>query len=150
MELTDKAAYLKGLMDGLGIDASTKEGKVLLAMSDLLSELTAAVVTLDEDLSVAYEHIDLLEDELAEVEEELEELEEDLYEEDDEDEEEEDEEDEDDDEGYEYELTCPKCGTKNLVDEETLMSEEIYCGHCATPFTIEFEDEEEAEEEAED
>ena len=78
MELTDRAAYIKGLMEGLGIDDSTKEGKVLLAMSDLLSELTNAIVVLDEDLSVAYEHIDLLEDELADVEEELEELEEEI------------------------------------------------------------------------
>ena len=38
MELTNKASYLLGLMDGLGIDENTKEGKVLKAMSDLLKE----------------------------------------------------------------------------------------------------------------
>ena len=72
---------------------------------------------------------------------ELEDLEADLY--DDED----DEEDEaDEDHGEQYELTCPKCGTRNLVDEDTLMSEEVYCAHCGTPFNIEFEDSEDAEE----
>ena len=35
--MKEKAAYLKGLIDGLGIDESTKEGKVIKAMSELLS-----------------------------------------------------------------------------------------------------------------
>ena len=37
-----------------------------------------------------------------------------------------------------YELTCPKCGTVTVVDEDTLMSQEIVCGHCGAPFDIEF------------
>ncbi len=31
--MKEKAAYLKGLVDGLGIDETTKEGKVIKAMS---------------------------------------------------------------------------------------------------------------------
>ena len=34
--MKEKAAYLKGLIDGLGIDENTKEGKVIKAMSELL------------------------------------------------------------------------------------------------------------------
>ena len=30
MELNKKAAYLQGLVDGLGVDESTKEGKICL------------------------------------------------------------------------------------------------------------------------
>lgn len=148
MELTDRAAYLKGLMDGLGIDDSTKEGKVLLAMSELVSDLTAAVVTLDEDLSIAYEQIDDLDEQVAELDEELEELEDllaDLIDDEDDEGDEEDDEDEDDEDGYEYELTCPQCGAVNYVDEETLLSEEIYCGNCKAPFAIEIVEEDEAE-----
>ena len=33
MELSKKAAYLQGLVDGLGVDESTKEGKIIKAMS---------------------------------------------------------------------------------------------------------------------
>ena len=33
MELKEKAAYLKGLVEGLGIDETTREGKVIKAMS---------------------------------------------------------------------------------------------------------------------
>ena len=38
MELNKKAAYLQGLVDGLGIDDTTKEGKIIKAMSALLAE----------------------------------------------------------------------------------------------------------------
>lgn len=130
MELSEKAAYLKGLIEGLGIDDSTKEGKVLRAVSELLGDLAAAVVELDSDLSIAYSQIDELEEELGE-------LEGDLY---DDAEEDGDDDGDETDYGEQYELTCPKCGTRNLVDEETLMSEEVYCAHCGTPFTIEFEE----------
>ena len=152
MELTDRAAYLKGLMDGLDIDDSTKEGKVLLAMSELLSDLTSAVVVLDEDLSIAYEQIDDLEEEVEELEDELEDLEDliaeliDDEDEDEDDDEDEDEEDDEDDGDYEYELECPQCGAINYVDEETLLSEEIFCGNCKAPFAIEIVEEDEAEE----
>ena len=33
--MKEKAAYLKGLIDGLGIDENTKEGKVIKAMSEM-------------------------------------------------------------------------------------------------------------------
>ena len=33
MELNKKAAYLQGLVDGLGVDESTKEGKIIKAMA---------------------------------------------------------------------------------------------------------------------
>ena len=39
MEITEKVAYLKGLADGLGLDAESKEGKVLLAMIDVLDDI---------------------------------------------------------------------------------------------------------------
>ena len=82
--MKEKAAYLKGLIDGLGIDESTKEGKVIKAMSELLSEMAETVDSIDEDVTHAY-------DQINDLSEELEDLEADLYEEDDaEDEEEED------------------------------------------------------------
>ena len=89
MELNKKAAYLQGLVDGLGIDDTTKEGKIIKAMSALLGEMAEVIESVDEDLSRAYDQINDLNDE-------LEDLEADLYEED-EDGESEDAEDEDTD-----------------------------------------------------
>ena len=36
MELSKKVAYLKGLMEGLKIDDSTNEGKILTIMADIV------------------------------------------------------------------------------------------------------------------
>ena len=40
MELNKKAAYLQGLVDGLGVDESTKEGKIIKAMAALLGPIS--------------------------------------------------------------------------------------------------------------
>ena len=95
--MKEKAAYLKGLIDGLGIDETTKEGKVIKAMSELLGELAEAVDAIDEDVTHAY-------DQINDLSEELEDLEADLYEDDDEAPE------EPDDGPARYEVTCPACG----------------------------------------
>ena len=85
--MKEKAAYLKGLIDGLGIDENTKEGKVIKAMSELLSEMAEAVDSIDEDVTHAY-------DQINDLSEELEDLEADLYEDEDAEDEEEDSDDE--------------------------------------------------------
>ena len=85
MELNKKAAYLQGLVDGLGVDESTKEGKIIKAMSALLGEMAEVIESVDEDLSRAY-------DQINDLSEELEDLEADLYEDDEDDEEPEEEE----------------------------------------------------------
>ena len=64
MELNKKAAYLQGLVDGLGIDDTTKEGKIIKAMSALLGEMAEVIESVDEDLSRAYDQINDLSDEL--------------------------------------------------------------------------------------
>ena len=41
MEITEKVAYLKGLMEGMKIDTETNEGKILSAMVDILEDISA-------------------------------------------------------------------------------------------------------------
>ncbi len=135
MELTKKAAYLKGLMDGLKINDSTDEGRVLLAMQDLLNDICDAVSELDDDLDVVYDDLDQIYDELDAIDEDMDDLEEVVF--DDEDDDLDEEEDEDD---TRYELTCPNCGAVTVVDEDTLVSEQICCGNCGAEFEIEFEE----------
>ena len=134
MELIKKAAYLKGLMDGLAIDNTTSEGKVLLAMQDLLNEICDTVADMDDDLSQVY-------DELDAMDEDMDDLEEAVFGEDYDDDDDEDDEDEDEDDAeIRYELTCPNCGASTVVDEETLMNEKIVCGNCGAEFEIELEE----------
>ena len=151
MELSNKAAYLQGLVDGLGVDESTKEGKIIKAMSALLAEMAEALEGMDEDLSRAYDQINDLSDE-------LEDLEADLYEED-EDGESEDAEDEDtdgDDDAKDddiasepfYEVACPNCGETVYVSEDDLDAGEANCAHCGVTFEVALEGD--GEEDAED
>ena len=153
MELSKKAAYLQGLVDGLGVDESTKEGKIIKAMSALLAEMAEALEGMDEDLSRAYDQINDLSDE-------LEDLEADLYEDED-DEEDDDEDDEDDEEDADdandddiasepfYEVACPNCGETVYVSEDDLDAGEANCAHCGVTFEVALEgDEEEPDEDA--
>ena len=151
--MKEKAAYLKGLIEGLGIDETTKEGKVIKVMSELLGELAEAVDGIDEDVSRAY-------DQINDISEELEDLEADLYEDDDEDDEddesEEDDADEDDNadvagEPY-YEVACPACGKTVYVSEDDLDVGEAICPSCKVAFEVALadEDDDEAPEETDD
>ena len=138
MELNKKAAYLQGLVDGLGVDESTKEGNIIKAMAALLGEMADAIAAMDEDLTHAY-------DQINDLSEELEDLEADLYE--DEDAEDEDEDAGDDDIASEpfYEVACPACGETVYVSEDDLDAGEANCAHCGVTFEVALEgDEDEA------
>ena len=142
MELTERAAYLKGLIEGLGIDETTKEGKIIKAMNELLGELSTAVMGLDEDLTQAYDLINDLNDE-------IEDLEADLYEEDEEQDSQDDDEDEDDDNEPFYEVACPNCGQTVYVSGDDLDVGEAICPSCKVAFEVALEEEEADQEEAE-
>ena len=143
MTVVEKAAYLKGLTEGLGIDESSKEGKLWAALNDLLADMAHEIEDLhDSDLGHA-EALDALAEELSEMEEMVFDLDdpedfEDYEEEDDygcprqaADEEEEDENDpEPSYDGVIYDATCPVCGEEISFDEETLEEGSIRCPNC--------------------
>ena len=149
MELSKRAAYLQGLVDGLGVDESTKEGKIIKAMSALLAEMAEALEGVDEDLSRAY-------DQIKDLSDELEDLEADLYEDEDDDEDDEDDEEDADDANDDdiasepfYEVACPNCGETVYVSEDDLDAGEANCAHCGVTFEVALEgDEEEPDEDA--
>ena len=137
MGITEKCAYIKGLMEGLELDTTSKEGKVLAAVVDLLEDVCKQVTYLEDDMDQVYEELDAMD-------EDMDDLEDVVYGELD------DEDDEDDEAEFtEYELTCPKCGAVTVVDEDTLLDEdsEICCQKCGAAFDIEFESEDDEENE---
>ena len=130
MNLTEKAAYLKGLKDGLNLNTETAEGKLIAALIELVDEMAASVTDI-EDMSYAVsEELDAIEDELDAIEEVLDDEFEEDYEDDD------DEDEVDDDEDYEfdddviYEVKCPTCGEVINLDEEMLDAGKIECPNC--------------------
>ena len=144
MTLSEKSAYLKGLMDGLNLSKETPEGKMISGIVDLQQDMTSSISDLEEN-AIA------VSDELDEIEDDLDAIEEFLMDEDDEDEDEDDVVDFSDDDGEDfdydedttYEVTCPKCGEVIEVDEETLLNESIDCPKCGEPLEFEFDEDDE-------
>ena len=147
MTISEKSAYLKGLMDGLKLSTETDEGKMIAAIVDLLGDLTRKVTDI-EDTTIA------ISDELDEIEEDLDAIEDFIMDEDDEDFEDEDEDWDDEEEEFEegfdfgdeettiYEVECI-CGEVINFDEETLEEGSIICPNCGE--TLEFDVEEDEE-----
>lgn len=71
MVLSEKAAYLNGLMEGLKIEEDDKYGKVLCAMRDLLTEIADTVDTIDADLDDVVEFCSVIDEDLAAIEDDL-------------------------------------------------------------------------------
>ena len=155
MTISEKAAYLKGLMDGLELDTEKAEGKMISALVELVGDMAKRITDIEET-TIA------ISDELDEIEEDLDAIEDYILDEEDEDEEdfeddlfdEDDFEDEDFEEGFDYgdedttisEVECA-CGEIINFDEETLEKGSMTCPNCGEllEFSLEDDDEEELE-----
>ena len=136
MTLTEKAAYIKGLAEGLGLDESKPETKIINALLDLIDDLSLSVSDLEDELVLVGEQVDA-------VDEDLDALESYVYDDDDCDCDCDCCCDDEDDEFFEVE--CPACGEVINVDEGILESGSIECPNCGEnlEFDIEYEDNEE-------
>ena len=101
MNLTEKSAYIKGLADGLELDKTTKEGKILAALLELVDEMAQAVADIQVDIEEIDEDLDYLNDYVEELDDDLEVVEDFL---DDEVESDDEDEDEDWDDDFECEI----------------------------------------------
>ena len=71
MKLTEKMSYLKGLMDGLEIDKSTKEGRILVQMSELMEEVVLYIDDLQSQVDELTELCDIIDEDLSNIEDEI-------------------------------------------------------------------------------
>lgn len=130
MDICEKIAYIKGLAEGLNLDETKPEGKVLAAIIDLLGDITDEICDIEEGCEEIIEQIDAVDEDLADLESFI-------YEDD------EDEDDCDcdcdccDDEVYEIE--CPACNDVIYLDEEMLEEEGMVCPNCGTELEFDFE-----------
>lgn len=137
MTATEKAAYLKGLAEGLGITSDTDEGRLMLAMLDVIEDLARDIEDLESNSAELADAIDDIGDDMAYLE--------DLFYGD----------PEDGDEtcsgncsacsgcdgDFEYEVTCPECGKTVTVFEDDLEFGSIPCPECGTELEFDLEDE---------
>ena len=134
MTNSERAAYIRSLMEGLDLDPNAKETKLFNAIVDLLDDLCLSV----EEMEDAY---DELSGQVDEIDEDLGELEEDYYDLDDFDDEEDDDWEEDDDDCY-FEVTCPSCGDTIQLNGEMLEEGSIECPNCGENLEFDLDEEE--------
>ena len=73
MEITEKVAYLKGLMEGMKIDTESNEGKILTAMADILEDIGLELEDLWNAQGELEDGLDVVSDDLEDVEDDEEE-----------------------------------------------------------------------------
>jgi hypothetical protein len=124
MDMGRKAAYLKGLIDGLGVDKGTKEGKVISLMADILEEAALLIEDLQAQIDEIVEVVDI-------IDRDLDELEEDFYEMDNNGKYYDEYYDEDGFfDGESYEITCPSCGDAVFITDDMLNDGFVNCPNC--------------------
>lgn len=133
----DKISYFKGLLAGLDIDASSKEGKVFYAICDALDEMKQYTEELEDRIIELEELCDILDSDLGDIEEIL------L-----------DDEDTCDcdfcpsdsvmddafDADEQYETICPTCGKCIALDESALEEGETVCPNCGEELEFDFDE----------
>lgn len=142
MKLGEKVSYLKGLMEGLEINESTKEGKILAVMADILKDMALSFEDVQDQIDEIVEVVDVIDEDLGNVEEEL-------YGDDcccDDDCCDDDDCDCCDDDDALYEVTCPTCGDTIQLNEAMLEEGSIDCPNCGELLEFDYDDEEADEE----
>lgn len=123
MNVLERVAYLRGLYEGMEIDGSKKEGKLLKGMLEAMEEMARSVTDLQEQN-------DALLDELDDIYEELSAITEDFLDDDDslaEDEE-------------LYQVICPTCGEVIYLDDDMLKEGSIACTACGEELEFDLSD----------
>ncbi len=131
MDICEKIAYIKGLAEGLSLDDSTKEGKILNAIIDLLGDITEEICDIEDGCDELMEQIDAVDEDLASLEDII-------YE------------DDDCDCGCDdcdcdceddelYEIECPACNDTIYLDADMLAEEGMVCPNCGTDLEFDFD-----------
>jgi hypothetical protein len=137
-----KETYLEGLATGLGLDDSTPERKLILALIDAQKETQRELEEAQSELTAAREELDDLAEFLDGMAQVFSEMTEHTH-------------GEDEECGCgeccggdaEYTLTCPNCSGEISVNEEMLDAGSVTCPGCHEALDFEYyEDEEDTEE----
>ena len=136
MGISEKIAYLKGLMEGMNVDTESNEGKLFAAVVDVLDEIALEVEYLTDEVMELGDGLDVISDDLSDVEDIV-------YDEwdDDDDDDDDDDGDEDDEEEECYATTCPNCEEVIYFDESILEDGEVICPNCGEKLEFELEEE---------
>lgn len=123
MTLLERVSYIRGLMEGLGIEDKDPMGKVVSEIVDVLDEMAAAIEDMDDYMTELDEYVGEIDEDLEAVEDFLDE-----------------ECDCDCDENDFYSVVCPNCGKEFCVDNETADKGELNCPNCGEELEFDLSD----------
>ncbi len=127
MDICEKVAYIKGLAEGLSVDESTKEGKVLTAILDVLGDITEEICEIEDGCDELMEQIDAVDEDLSSLEDLI-------YDDDCECDDCCDCEDDD-----VFEIECPSCHDVIYLDGDMLEEDGMTCPNCGTELEFDFD-----------
>ncbi len=135
MTISEKVAYIKGLAEGMNMDSTTNEGKVTLAILDVLQDMALTLEDYDDTFEEMAEVVSDIEEIVYELEDEIfgdEDINFDEY---------------DDFEDDVYEITCSNCDKTITVDFDVIEQGSLSCPNCGEliEFDVEFLDREDCD-----
>ncbi|AWI03776.1 CD1247 N-terminal domain-containing protein [Clostridium drakei] len=115
-DIISKVAYLNGLVDGLEIDTTTKEGKVLTEIINVLKVIAEEVDEISESQKDMEDYINAIDEDLSSLQDDIYDDDYELCE----------------DEGDNFiQLKCSNCGDDVYVDKDIVkQKEKITCPNC--------------------
>jgi predicted RNA-binding Zn-ribbon protein involved in translation (DUF1610 family) len=115
--MKSKVSYLQGMIDGLSVDLTSKEGKIISAMVKVLDEMADKL----DEIEYRQDHLEMY---ISTMDDDLQYVEEEFY-------------GSDDTEDYMsednfIEYQCPRCGEMIYIDKAIVENnEEIGCPNCS-------------------
>ena len=131
MSIKEKSAYLKGLLEGLSLDETKPEAKIIAKLVDVIDEMAEEIEELTEDVATLNDYIEEIDEDLGEVEEIVYDIEDDCDCDCDC--------DCDDcdcdcdcccDEDY-FEIVCPSCG-ETVCFDDSVNADDLVCPACGS------------------
>ena len=119
MGISERLAYIKGLLEGSGLKFGATEQKLVDALIELLTDMAGTITDMEEDLCELYDGFDALCENLDDLEGDIDYLfdgddaelrlnENDML----------------------YDVECPNCKEFTCIDEDTLLQGDISCPGC--------------------
>lgn len=141
MEVIERASYLKGLAEGIELDSSKPEHKLIGALVEAIGEISNELQDLRRDLADLSESYELLDEEVGLLWDETEDM-------------------QIDDEGCghdcccsdefeQLELDCPACGEPVHITDDMFSDGQFACPHCGEALEIDLGDHVDSEDDEE-
>lgn len=127
MTSIERVAYIRGLAEGLELDDSKKEVKIIKAIIELLDDMALSVSDLEEGLSDVANQLDEVDEDLGALEARSFGVTDECAG------------DDDDDDCY-YEVTCPNCNETICLSEDVVCDGQIDCPNCGEPLEFDLDD----------